>query len=116
VLGEEELREDEADPGGTQRRQLTVGHPGDVEAGDTDHPGGGAVEGAHHVQERGLSRAGGADDGDELAGGDGEGDVPKRLDGRVGPVGPAEALDLEHGPGSALAQRPSGGRAAARAG
>ena len=34
VLGEEELLENEPEPGCAQRRQLPVGHPGHVQAGD----------------------------------------------------------------------------------
>jgi hypothetical protein len=44
VLGQEELLEDEADPGGPQRGQLAVGQLLDVEVGDPYQPGGGSVQ------------------------------------------------------------------------
>ena len=51
VLGQEELLEDEADPGGPQRGQLAVGEPLDVEAGDPHMAGAGPVQGAHQMQQ-----------------------------------------------------------------
>ena len=68
VLGEEELLEHEPDPRGPQRRQLPVGHPGRVEAGDPDRPAGRLVQGAHQVQQRGLARPGRADDRGQFPG------------------------------------------------
>ena len=45
VLGQEELLEHEADPGGPQGGQLAVGQAGDVETGDPHVPGAGPVQG-----------------------------------------------------------------------
>ena len=63
VLGEEELLEDEADPGRPQRDELPVATAGDVEAGDADRARGRPVEGAHQVEQRRLARARRPDDG-----------------------------------------------------
>ena len=52
MLGQEELLEYEPDPGRPQRRQLPVGHPGHVQAGDAHRPAGRLVQGAHQVQQR----------------------------------------------------------------
>src|SRR6266498_4607311 len=49
--------EDEADPPRPQRRELTVGEPGDGEPVDDDIARARAVERAHHVQHRRLARA-----------------------------------------------------------
>ena len=67
VLGQEELLEDEADARRTQRRDLAIAQPRDVDAGDRDAAGGGALERADQVQQRRLARSRGADDRDELA-------------------------------------------------
>ena len=71
VLGQEELLEDEADPGRPQRSQLPVGEPLDVEAGDPHPAGAGPVQGAHQLQESGLARPRRPDDAHQLAPGDG---------------------------------------------
>ncbi len=98
VLGQEELLEDEADPGGPQRGQLAVGEPGDVEAGDPDAAGAGPVQGAHQVQEGGLARPRRADDAHQLAPGDGEGDIPQGGHRRLARVDLGDLVDLEHRP------------------
>ena len=56
VLGEEELLEHEADPGGSQRGEIGVGHRGDVEAREAHRSRTGTIEGAHEVQQGGLAR------------------------------------------------------------
>ena len=53
----------------------------DVAAVDGDGAGGRAVEAGDQAQERGLAAAGGADEDDELAVGDVEGDVADDLGG-----------------------------------
>ena len=70
-----EALEDKADLGAAHFGALGVGEFGEVGAIDEDRAGGGVGETAQDVEEGGLSRTGGADDGDELAGGDGEVDV-----------------------------------------
>ena len=81
MLGQEELLEHEADPGGPQRGQLPVGELGHVEAGDPHVAGAGPVQAAHQVQQGGLARPRRADDGDQLALGDGEGDPRRAVTG-----------------------------------
>ena len=56
VLGQEELLEHEADPGGPQGGQLSVGESADVEAGDPNVARAGPVQAAHQVQQGGLAR------------------------------------------------------------
>ena len=58
VLGQEELLEHEPDPGRPQRGQVPVAQAGHVQAGDPHRAGGGPVQGAHQVQQRGLARPG----------------------------------------------------------
>ena len=72
-----EALEDEADLGAAHSGALGVGEFGEVCAVDEDRAGGGVGEAAEDVEEGGLSGAGGADNGDELAGSDGEVDVAK---------------------------------------
>ena len=51
-----------------------------------------------HLQQRRLAAAGRADEADELAGVDGEGEVPDRLDrARCVLVDLLQAADVEHG-------------------
>jgi hypothetical protein len=69
---EVEALEDEADFGATHFGALGVGESGEVHAVDQDGAGGGAGEAAKDVEKGGLAGAGGADDGDELTGRDGE--------------------------------------------
>jgi hypothetical protein len=96
VLGEEELLEDEPDPRRAQRGELAIGHAGDVESRDAHGSGTRPVERAHHVQQRRLARSRAADDRDQLAGVDAEADAGKRSNGRLGRVGLADRLQLEH--------------------
>ena len=72
VLGQEELLEDEPDPGGPQVGHVLVGHRGHVEPGDPHPAAGGPVEGPHQLQQGGLARPRGADDPDQLPRADGE--------------------------------------------
>ena len=95
MLGQEELLEDETDPRGPQRRQLTVGQRGDVEPRDQHPAGGRAVEGAHQMEEGRLARPRGPDDGEELPLVDGEADPPQSLDGRLDGVGLGDLLELQ---------------------
>ena len=76
-----ELLEDEADLVGAEAVELGGGHGGDVDVVDLERAGGGAVEAAEQVDEGGLAGAGGAGDGDPLAGDDGEGGVVEGADG-----------------------------------
>ena len=64
--------ENEADGLGAQGRALIVGEPGDVLAHQMVGPVGGPVEQPQDLHERGFAGAGGADDGDEFAGFDGD--------------------------------------------
>src|SRR5580692_6757478 len=67
AVEEEELLEHEAEAPGPQARQLRVGHGRGVLPGDADHPAGGPLQGAHHVQQGALARSGRPDDGGQLA-------------------------------------------------
>jgi hypothetical protein len=77
VLGEEELLENEADPGRPQRGQLAIGELVDVEAADRDSPCVGPLQRPDDMQERGLARPGGPDDRHQLAPPDGKGHPPE---------------------------------------
>ena len=66
VLGQEELLEDEPDPGGPQVGHVLVGHRCHVQPGDPHAAAGGPVEGSHQLQQGGLARPRGADDPDQL--------------------------------------------------
>ena len=109
VFGQEELLEDEPDPGGPQIGHVLVCHCGDVEPGDPYLAGGGPIEGSHQLQQGGLARSGRADDPDQLALADGEVDSAQGLDGRLTRVALGHVLDVEHrrsgvdGSGSVLA-------------
>src|SRR5207302_10590761 len=67
--------EEEPDFGAAQSGAFGGGEFGEIGAVDQDRAGGGVGEAAENVEQRGLSGAGGADDGDELAGGDGKVDA-----------------------------------------
>ena len=95
MLGQEELLEDEADPGGPQRRELPVGQHGHVEARDQHPAAARAVEGAHQVEESGLARPRRAHDGDQLPLVDAEADPPQSLDGGLDGVGLGDPLELQ---------------------
>ena len=110
VLGQEELLEHEADPGGPQRGQLPVGEPLDVEAGDADVPGAGPVQGAHQMQQRGFARPRRAHDPHQLALLDGERDSPQGGHRWVARVDLGHLVDLEHRPVPAVGRRGGGGR------
>ena len=62
MLSQEELLEDEPDPGGPQVGHVAVGHGRDVEPGDPYPAAGGSVEGAHQLQQGGLARPRWADE------------------------------------------------------
>ncbi len=107
VLGQEELLEHEADPGGPQGGQLPVREPGDVEAGDPHPTGAGPVQGAHQMQQGGLARPRWAHDAHQLAPGDGEGDAPQGGHRRLARVDLGDLVDLEHRPrAAAVGDRP----------
>ena len=79
--GEEvEELEDEPQPPPAKRREAIVRVGLDRLAGEAHAPGRGAIEATEEVQERALPRAAGADDGDQLAAGDVEGDAAQRVD------------------------------------
>ena len=70
VVEQVELLEDEAEPAGAEPGQRGVGEPGDLLAADPDAAAGRPFQRARHVQQRGLARAGRADDRDPFAGPD----------------------------------------------
>jgi hypothetical protein len=70
-----ELLEDEGDAMLAQAGALGVVEGGKVDAVDDDAAAGGAGEAAKEVEERGFARAGGTDDGHELAALDGKRDA-----------------------------------------
>ena len=96
VLGQEELLEDEPDPGGPQVGHLVVGHRGHVQPGDPHPAAGGPVEGSHQLQQRGLARPRGADDPDQLPRADREVHPAQGLDGRLAGVALGHVVDFEH--------------------
>jgi hypothetical protein len=93
-----ESLEDEADFGATHFGAFGVGEFREVDAVDQDRAGGGASETAEDVEEGGLARAGGAYDGDELAGRDREADLAEGGDFEfAGAIGFAEILGENDG-------------------
>ena len=96
VLGQEELLEHEADPGGPQGGQFSVRELGDIEAGDPNMARARPVQAAHEVQERGLARARGSDDADQLALSDGEGDTPQGGHRRLTRIDLGHLVHFEH--------------------
>ena len=96
VFGQEELLEDEPDPGGPQIGHVLVGHCGDVEPGNPYLTGSGSIEGSHQLQQSGLARSRRADDPDQLALADGEVDSAQSLNGRLTRVAFGHVLDVEH--------------------
>ena len=96
VLGQEELLEDEPDPGGPQVGHVVVGHGGDVQPGDPHVAAGGPVEGSHQLQQGGLARPRGADDPDQLPLADGEVHPAQGLDGRLAGIALGHVVDVEH--------------------
>src|SRR5207253_2967671 len=97
VGDEVERLKDEADRAIADLRHLLVGQPADVLAVEDVRAAVERVEQSGHVQERGLPRAGGTGDGDELARGHAEREVFEgvRLN-RFGTVDLADVLHLEH--------------------
>lgn len=72
-IGDEvELLKDEADLVGAKAVEVAGAHGGDVDTVDPEFTGGGAIEAAEEVDEGAFTGAGGAGDGDPLAGYDGE--------------------------------------------
>lgn len=78
--------------GEAQCHDLVGGDPGKGFPVEEDPPAGGLEEAGEGAQGGGLARTVGADEGDDLAGLDGEGDS---LDGFDLAVGDPEVLDLE---------------------
>ena len=109
VLGQEELLEDEPDPGGPQVGQLVVGHGGDVQPRDPYVAAGGPVEGSHQLQQGGLARPRRADDPDQLPLADGEVHPAQGLDGRLAGIAPGHVVHIEHRhPGTADSEAVAG--------
>ena len=96
VLGQEELLEDEPDPGGAQVGHVVVGHRCHVEPGDPHPAAGGPVEGAHQLQQGGLARPRGADDPDQLPLADGEAHLAQGLDRRLAGIALGHVVHVEH--------------------
>ena len=70
-----ERLEDEAELVAAQLREVLFGHGVDAFAVEGDFAAGGAVEAGEDVEQRGLAGAGAANEGEHLAGGDGERDI-----------------------------------------
>ncbi|MNF61755.1 hypothetical protein D3C84_434150 [compost metagenome] len=90
--------EDEAERLAAQPGELVVVEVGDVLAGETVAAFAGAVQAAEDVHQGGFARARGADDGDELAGADGQGHAAQHLGlGRavVAAVTLADAVEMD---------------------
>ena len=76
--------------------QLLVGERGHVRAVDCDGAAGGPLEQVHAADQRALARAGEADDAEDLARLDVEGDVLESVDGgAAGAEGLAEVADFD---------------------
>src|SRR5688572_6930172 len=75
-----EVLEHKADTAGAQGRQVAVPERRDVEPVDLDVAGAGTIERADDVEHRRLTRAGGTDNGEELAAADLEADIAQRQD------------------------------------
>ena len=103
-VGEEERLLEHERHRGPQLGRIGLGH---VHAPDPHGAGGGLDEADEQLAQRRLAAAGGADEGDDLAGGDREGDLVER--GRAVGVHEGHALEVEaHRPGGqvgALARR-----------
>ena len=96
VLGQEELLEDEPDPGGPQVGHVLVGHRCHVEPGDPHPAVGGPVEGSHQLQQGGLARPRGADDPDKLPLANGETHLPQGLNRGLAGIALGHVIDVEH--------------------
>jgi hypothetical protein len=72
-----ERLEHDAERAAAEAGELLLARDGEIEAAHADRAGVGTVDAADQVEERRLAAAGGADDGDELAGGDGR-EMPAR--------------------------------------
>ena len=96
VLGQEELLEDEPDPGGPQVGHVLVGHRCHVQPGDPYPAAGGPVEGSHQLQQGGLARPRRADDPDQLPLADREIHPAQGLDGRLAGIALGHVVDIEH--------------------
>ena len=96
VLCQEELLEDEADPGRPHTGQVAVGQVRHVEPGDQDPTGARALQRSHHVEQRRLPRTGRTEDRRQLARLDPEADALQRGHRRVGAVGLGDRVELEH--------------------
>src|SRR5216683_8355498 len=106
-----EALEDEADLGAAHFGAFGVGEFGEVGAVDQDRAGGGVGEAAEDVEEGGFSGARGADDGDELAGSDGEVDAAEGGDLEfAGAVGLTEIPGEDDGLGGEVWSRGGGQR------
>ena len=93
--------EDEADAAQAQVGPAPLGQRGEGLARDGHGPGRGAAQAAHDGQERGLARAGGAQDPHQLAAAELEVGAAQRVDGLAAlPVVPGHALQSHRrGPG-----------------
>src|SRR5262249_29290930 len=92
-------------PGGPHHGQVAVGQLGDVQPGDPHPPAARPVQGAHHVQQRGLPRPGRADDGDQLTAVHGEADPGQRHHRRLAGVALGHLLKPKHRPDVAVPWR-----------
>jgi hypothetical protein len=104
AIEQEELLEHGTQPPGPQPRQLLIPHDRRVLPGDADHPAGGPLQRAHHMQQGALARPGRADDGGQLASIDPQVDPGQRHHRRVAGV------LLDH-TGQLKDRRRAGGRA-----
>ncbi len=108
VLSEEELLEDETDPGDTQDCQLPVGQGSHVEPGDAYCPTRWPIQATGDVQQGRLARARRPHDRHQLAGSHAEAHVSQRTNGRVARVDLGHVVELEdewRGAGTGVGRR-----------
>jgi hypothetical protein len=97
MLGEEELLEHETYAPRPQSGELAIVEPGHIDAVDTDGAAARPFQGAHHVQQRALTGAGGADDRGQLATVHREVHATERVYWRALVVNLGDFLEFKHG-------------------
>src|SRR4051794_19021618 len=102
-----ERLEDEPDPAVADQGQAAVVEAAHVHAVQQVPPGGGYVEAAEDVHQRGLARAGRTHDGDVVATLDGQADAAQRPDGGFAlAVRLGDGADVEYGVAHPVPRRP----------
>ena len=113
---QEELLEHEADAARTHGRELAVAERDASIPSMRTLPGGGPVEGAHHVQHRRLPRSGGPDDRQQLAVFDPQRDAVEGVHGRIAGIRLGDVDQFQRGVGGAAARSSPSSRSPRSAG